>query len=123
MLKIILLILFSATLVSIGQVFFKKGVTPIPTPDLSDARSYGRFLAAVFKAPVIWLGFATIGVGIVLWLIALAQTDLSVAFPIDSMQYLVIIVAARIFLGEKIDRMKMMGTLLVVGGILLIAMS
>ena len=123
MLKIVFLILLSAILISIGQVFFKKGVTPLETPDLRRAGSYGKFIRNVFATPMIWLGFAAIGSGIVVWLVALAQTQLSIAFPIDSLQYLVILIIARIFLGEVIDRMKLAGTIFVVAGICLISMS
>ena len=123
MLRIILLILLSATLVSVGQVFFKKGVKPLETPDLRLSGSYGKFIGSVFSSPMIWLGFLTIGLGIAVWLVALAQTELSVAFPIDSLQYIVILVSARIFLGEKIDPMKLAGTVLVVAGICLISVS
>ena len=123
MTKIVLLILASTTFTGIGQVFFKKAVKPLETPNLRQAGSYGTFLRGVLTSPLIWLGFLTIGSGIVVWLIALAQTELSVAFPIGSLQYLVILVTARIFLGERIDRMKLMGTMLVIAGICLISAS
>ncbi len=123
MMRIVLLILWSATMIAMGQVCFKKGVAPLPTPDLRSARSYGNFLKSVFAAPAIWLGFGSVALGIVIWLVALAQTDLSVAFPLDSLQYLVIILAARMFLGEKIDIMKLFGTLMIIAGIVLISRS
>ena len=123
MIKIVLLILASATLVGVGQVFFKKGVMPLETPSLGRSGAYEKFIRGVLASPMLWLGFLTIGSGIVVWLIALAQTQLSIAFPIDSLQYLVILLIARIFLGEKIDRMKLAGTLLVVAGICLISTS
>ena len=72
---------------------------------------------------MIWLGLVTVIIGVVVWLIALAQTELSVAYPIDSLQYIMTLFAANIFLGEKIDRMKIMGTVLVIGGIVLISFS
>ena len=61
--------------------------------------------------------------GVVLWLVALAQNNLSLMYPLGSMQYLLTLLAARIFLGEKIDRPKLAGTFLVVSGIILIATS
>jgi uncharacterized membrane protein len=58
-----------------------------------------------------------------LWLIALAQGDLSLVFPIGSIQYIFVLFSAHIFLNEKIDRMKLIGTFLVVAGIILITIS
>jgi len=62
-------------------------------------------------------------IGLVIWLIALAQADLSIVFPIGSLQYILVLFLAHILLGEKIDRMKFIGTFLVVFGIILITIS
>ena len=121
--KIILLILISTIFMSLGNVCFKKGVGPIESPRLRSGSSYLKFLGQVFQMPMIWLGLVTVIIGIVVWLIALAQTDLSVAYPIDSLQYIMTLFAANIFLGEKIDKMKIMGTALVISGIVLISLS
>ena len=110
-------------MLSLGHVFFKKGVAPLGTPHLRVFRSYMAFIQQVFRTPVIWLGFAGIGAGIAVWIIALAQTDLSLAYPIASLQYVVVLIAARIFLGEKLDKMKLFGTAMVIGGIVLISVS
>ncbi len=122
MIKIILLIALSAALGSVGQVFFKKGVSCLEVPHMGHAGSYARFLRGVLGTPLVWLGFIAIAAGLVIWLIALAQTQLSVAFPIDSLQYVFILITARIFLGEKLDKMKLAGTVLVIAGICLISM-
>ena len=54
---------------------------------------------------------------------ALAQADLSFVFPVGSIQYIFVLFGTSIFLGEKIDRMKLTGTLLVITGIILITLS
>lgn len=123
MLKIIALILLAELWGVGGQILFKKSVNRLETPNLRSLSSYLNFLKCVLRMPHVWLGFCFIGVGITVWLIALAQTSLSIAFPIDSMQYILTLVFARIFLGERIDGMKLGGTLLVVLGIILVAMS
>jgi uncharacterized membrane protein len=61
--------------------------------------------------------------GMVVWLMALAQADLSLVFSIGSLQYIMILVLAHFLLGEKIDKMKLIGTFLVVAGIILITIS
>lgn len=123
MLKIVLLILVAEFWGTGGQIFFKKSANSVDTPNLRSPASFLNFIKKIFNIPGTWLGFAFIGIGMVVWLMALAQTDLSIAFPIDSMQYIVALIAARIFLDEKIDMMKLVGTLLVILGIVLVAMS
>ena len=62
-------------------------------------------------------------IGLVVWLLAIAQGNLSLVFPIGSLQYILILFLAHKFLGEKIDRMKLIGTLFVMAGIVLMSVS
>lgn len=123
MIMIILLILLAEICGVAGQILFKKTINNLDAPNMRSHISYLLFLKNVLRVPAVWIGFCFVGLGISIWLIALAQADLSLVFPIDSMQYIITLVAARIFLGEKIDRMKLGGTLLVMAGIALVAIS
>ena len=122
-LKLLLLVLLAEVWATAGQVLFKKSTNTLQTPDLKNWDSYARFVRKVLGMPGIWLGLGAMALGLVVWLVALAQNDLSLVFPIGSLQYILILIAARLFLGEKIDRMKLAGTLLVVAGIVLITLS
>ncbi len=123
LIRIGFLILLAETWNTIGQVFFKKATNQLEIPTLRSIKSYLTFLTRVLKKPGIWLGLGSLGIGIILWLMALAQGDLSLVYPIGSLQYILTLIAARIFLHEKIDGMKLIGTLCVVVGIILIAKS
>jgi len=123
MIKIFFLILLAEIWGITGQILYKKSANSAEMPDLRSIRSYFKFMKSVFSMPALWLGFACIFMGLVTFLFALAQTDLSIAFPIDSMQYIVALVASHFFLGEKITKYKLAGTLLVMAGVLLVAMS
>ena len=123
MVRIIIFILFTEVWYTAGQIFFKKATDRLAPPKLTNLRTYLVFIGCVLRIPAVWLGFLSFGVGVVLWLVALAQNDLSLVYPLGSMQYLLTLLAARIFLGEKIDRPKLAGTFLVVAGIVLIATS
>ena len=122
-LKLLLLVLLAEVWATAGQVLFKKSTNTLQTPDLKNWDSYARFVRKVLGIPGIWLGLGAMALGLVVWLVALAQNDLSLVFPIGSLQYILILIAARLFLGEKIDRMKLAGTLLIVAGIVLITLS
>jgi len=122
-LKVLFIILFAELWGVGGQILYKKTVTKIGTPNLRDIKSYLDFLKRTLADPGIWIGFGCVTIGICIWLVALAQADLSIAFPLDSMQYIMTLVAAHILLGEKINRKKLIGTLLVMSGIILVAMS
>jgi len=121
--KIGLLILFAETWNTAGQIFFKKSTNQLEVPTLRNAKSYLSFLAKALQLPGIWLGLASLTIGIILWLMALTQGELSAVYPIGSFQFILTLIAARIFLNEKIDGMKLAGTICVVLGIILIAKS
>ena len=113
MIKIILLVLLSEVFTAIGQVFFKK------TTNALEPYSLG----GVLRKPSIWIGLVSMAIGLAIWLMALAEGDLSLVYPIGSLQFILILFSAHIFLNEKIDKMKFLGTLLVVFGIVLIYLT
>lgn len=116
MLKLIAFIFLSEVCSLTGQIFFKKGVTGLEG-------SYFNFIKKTLSSPKIWAGLACISIGIVIWLMALAQAELSLVYPIDSMQYLLVLIGSWVFLREKIDADKLLGTLFVIIGIILVAKS
>jgi drug/metabolite transporter (DMT)-like permease len=123
MVKIILLVLLSEAITVIGQILFKKSANDIGVYDLRSGSDRIRFLSEVFARPQLWLGVLAMGAGLIVWLFALAQGNLSLVFPIGSLQYILILFLAHKFLGEKIDKMKLIGTLLVMAGIVLMSVS
>lgn len=123
MIKIILLVFLSEVLTVVGQIMLKKSANSLDVYNLYKVDAQIRFLKDVLVQPSLWTGFFMMALGLLAWLFALAQGDLSLVFSLGSMQYLLILVLAHYFLGEKIDRMKAIGTFLVMAGIVLIAMS
>jgi undecaprenyl phosphate-alpha-L-ara4N flippase subunit ArnE len=77
----------------------------------------------VIRRPAILLGLFCLAVGLIFWIAALSQAALSIVFVLGSMQYILILIASRFFLGEKIDRMRLLGTLFIAAGITLVALS
>lgn len=123
MIKVLWLVLLAEIWNTAGQILFKKSANALEAPHLKNLQSYLSFLKSVFSMPAIWLGLGAMGLGLWFWLRALAQSDLSVVFPLGSVQYILTLAAAGLFLGEKMDRLKIAGTLLVTAGIVLIALS
>jgi len=123
MVKIIVLVILAEIFMAVGHLLFKKGTNTIEAYSLRGVDAHRRFLKDVLVQPGIWIGFFAMAAGLVIWLAALAQGDLSLVFPMGSLQYLIILFSAHFFLGEKIDRMKLAGTFCVVIGIIFITMS
>lgn len=120
----VFLILLAAELFGVaGQVLYKKGVVKIGTPNFRDIRSCVNFACKLLFVPEITAGFVSIVMGLIVWLMVLAQADLTIAYPIGSVQYILTLAAAHFFLDEKINRLKLIGTLLVMVGIALVSVS
>ena len=119
MIKIVLLVLMAEIFGAVGQTLFKKSTNTIEVHSLKNVGTIVRFLLEILAKPYIWVGFLCISGGLVMWLIALAQGDLSLVYPISSMQYILILISAHVFLQERVDVMKLIGTFLVVVGIIL----
>lgn len=119
--KIVILVLIVESWGISGQVLFKKYVNTIKTPDLRDALSYIRFIQRIVAQPCIWLGIGCVTMSIVIWLVALAQADLSMVYPMESIQYIMALVVSGVFLREKISTIKIMGTCLIIFGIIFIS--
>jgi drug/metabolite transporter (DMT)-like permease len=123
MMKIVLIVLLAEIFTAVGQILLKKSANAADSYNLRRLDSHARFLADVFANPALWGGFLAMGIGLVVWIFALAQGDLSLVFSLGSLQYILILFGAHFFLGEKIDKMKVAGTFLVVFGIILITIS
>lgn len=123
MLKLIFIILFSEIWNTAGQVFLKKGADAIKTDISSGIRSYSVFIKEAVSQPFVWFGMISLAIGLGVWCIALALADLSLVYPIGSLQYILILISSRIFLKEKLDLMRILGTVCVVIGIIMIVNS
>jgi len=116
-----LLILLSQTGEMISQVFFKKGANNIDTRGLRGAGAPLKFFAKVITAPFIWYGFIAVGGAIAAWMLVLSKVTLSFAFPFQSLQALMIMAASVIVLKERMNAQRIVGTVLIVVGIIIVA--
>lgn len=123
MIRTILYVLMAEIWNTAGQLLFKKSANALPPVAGSGWKAYGIFFKDVVHRPGILLGLFCLAVGLIFWIVALSQAALSVVFVLGSMQYILILIASRLFLGEKIDGMRLVGTLFIAAGITLVALS
>ncbi|WP_309248955.1 EamA family transporter [Paenibacillus sp. MZ04-78.2] len=94
-----------------GQILFKFGLQKIG----------GFDLAKVAFSPFIISGLALYAVATVLWFIVLTKMNLSVAYPLQSLAYVLGIIAAWFFFGEVITMTKWVGVAAILFGAYMIA--
>ena len=118
-----LLILTSEIFNVTGQIIFKKSTNTIDAGSMRGMSGHVKYIQNVLAKSSIWAGFSFQILCVATWILALAQADLSFVFPLGSIQYILVLFSTYVFLGERIDRMKLTGTLLVITDIVLITLS
>ena len=74
----------------------------------------------VLRQPLFWAGLALTGTAAVVWLAVLSRLSLSVAYPLLSLSYVLMLFAARWLYREPITVPKLAGVILVCVGVALL---
>jgi drug/metabolite transporter (DMT)-like permease len=78
------------------------------------------FLAAI-ASPMVWGGLALYVSGTVSWLAVLSRIDLAVAYPLASMNYVLVTLLSATLLDESVTLLRWIGTASILVGILVVA--
>lgn len=116
------LILVSVTMSAVAQIALKHGMSS-PDVQASLAAGLGSALPSVARSLFVWLGLGLYGLGAVLWLGVLARVDVSQAYPFVGLGFILTMVFGITLLGEHVSAARLLGTCLVVIGVLLVARS
>lgn len=118
----IIYILISVLTGAIGQIMLKKGMTTMGPVTLTVDQ-----LPTVLwsMATNLWVVFGLLiyVTGTVFWLAALSRVDLSYAYPFASLSYVVMLAASWFIFHENITPLRLVGTLVVALGVILISRS
>ncbi len=118
--KNFLLILVCVALGVCGQLLLKQGMSADPDR-VDQASEVIPRLVQAFTNPVILLGFFCYGVSAALWLIVLTRNELSYAYPLLSMGYVLVVFLSRVFFQETVTTTRWLGTLVICVGVWLIS--
>jgi multidrug transporter EmrE-like cation transporter len=119
----LLLIIFSVVLGVGGQIALKYGVGVASGQPSSrivhslDARSILSFLGSAATNSYVLLGFVLYLVSALSWLVILSRVDLSFAYPLISIGYILIVVLSKFIFNEPVTSFRIIGTLLVCTGV------
>ncbi|MCK4396367.1 EamA family transporter [candidate division WOR-3 bacterium] len=105
-----------------GQSSIKYGASAAGKLSL-DFNQLGPFFVAVFKQPFILLGFILYGIGAFFWIGALSRIELSFAYPMLSVSYVLILLISWKFFGEAISLYRIFGIILIAAGVVFLAKS
>jgi multidrug transporter EmrE-like cation transporter len=116
MVLLLVAILFSVT----GELLLKHGMTRIGLLDLSKLLPMIPRLAG---NPHILMGLGSIGVGAVFWLSVISRVDLSWAYPMLAIGYVLVLLFSSLILKEHVPLVRWVGALVICLGVYLISRS
>ena len=123
MFKTIVIMLLAITAGTVGDILLAKGMKQLG--DLSTMNLRG-IMEVAFRAMTEWkivVGTAMLAMFFFLWLAVLSWEDLSVALPMQALNYVLVAVLAKYILHEEVSPLRWGGIALVCIGVMLITKS
>lgn len=118
----IALALFSISLGAVGQFLLKVGVKEIGgIGGLAFKR--GELVSTAVRIatePYIIIGILLFVISMVVWLAVLSRMELSRAYPMVSISYVLVALMARAFLGEQLGLTRVAGIAVILVGVVLV---
>ncbi|NIE77442.1 EamA family transporter [Pantoea sp. Tr-811] len=107
-----LLLLSACLLTCLGQVAQKFAV--------ESWRAQPSGWAGKLRSPWLWLALAALGSGLLVWLLVLQRMEVGIAYPMLSLNFVLVTLIARFAFHEPVDRRHWLGVALVIAGVALL---
>lgn len=118
MLKNMLMIVATVCLNTAGQFMLKAGINRIGTIDISRFLSY---LPGLASSPLVVAGLSSYVLSAALWIVILSRAELSWAFPMVSLSYVITAIFSPILLNEPFSLQRFFGILVICAGVFLVS--
>ena len=123
MLKTVAVMLVAVTAGTVGDILLAKGMRELGDISTMNLRGIAGAACQALTNPRLIAGTMMLAVFYFLWLAVLSWEDLSVALPMQALNYVLVGFLAQFFLGEDVSAMRWGGIILVSTGVVLIARS
>jgi multidrug transporter EmrE-like cation transporter len=121
-LSIVLFIISSVSLSAFAQIVLKMGMSNAKVQnDLLIAGNLFEKLFVALTNVYVVAGISMYLFSMILWLVVLSKIDVSVAYPFVGLGFIITMGLGFLILNEQITTMRVMGTILVVCGVLMVS--
>ncbi len=120
-LEIIALVAVVVAMGSFGQILMKQGLTNLGGLKITEILS--QRLLTVLSEWHVMAGVLLYAGSAILWLTILSKVDVSFAYPLIALGYIVTAILARFYFNENITIVRWLGILLIVGGVFMVTRS
>ena len=108
----LLLLLGACLLTCMGQVSQKFAV--------EGWRDQPDGWALKLRSPWLWSALVCLGLGLLVWLLVLLRWEVGIAYPMLSLNFVLVTLVARFVFHEAVDRRHWLGVALVMAGVMLL---
>lgn len=123
MFKTLIIMLLAVTAGTIGDLLLAKGMKEMGDISAMNLRGILNVAFQALTTPKLIIGTAMLAIFFFLWLAVLSWEDLSVALPMQALNYVLVAFLSQYFLGEVVTPLRWVGTILVCIGVMLITKS
>jgi multidrug transporter EmrE-like cation transporter len=108
---------------AVAQVLLKAGTNALGGAiHLTMSNAFETFIRVASQLPIL-AGLACYALSLVVWIMGLSRTDVTIAYPMLSLGYVVAALGAWMFLGETISPQRLLAIAVIMVGVALLARS
>ncbi len=115
-------ILTGICLNAIAQLLLKAGTNAVGAIHLTAENWFATGLKLATQLPILG-GLTCYVVSVLVWIIGLSRVDVTIAYPMLSLGYIINAIGAWYFLGEMVSTQRMLAIGVIIVGVILLARS
>ena len=123
MLKTVIVMFLAVSAGTVGDILLAKGMKEMGDLSVMNLRGILDAAMRALTSPKLIFGTAMLAIFFFLWLAVLSWEDLSVALPMQALNYVLVAFLSQYFLGEVVSPLRWAGTVLVCVGVMMITKS
>jgi len=123
MYKTAIVMLIAVIAGTIGDIFLARGMKELGDISAMNLKGILNVALQALSSPKLILGTVMLAVFFFLWLAVLSWEDLSVALPMQALNYILVAFLSQYFLHEVVTPLRWAGTVLVAIGVVMITKS
>jgi uncharacterized membrane protein len=123
MLKTVIIMIVAVAAGTVGDILVAKGMKEMGDLSAMNLRGLLNVAGKALTSPKLIFGTAMLACFFILWLAVLSWEDLSVALPMQALNYVMVAFLSKYFLGETVSLLRWSGIVLICIGVTIVTRS
>lgn len=115
-------ILTGVCLNALAQLLLKAGTNAVGAIHLTAENWFATGIKLATQLPIVG-GLGCYVISVVVWIVALSRVDVTIAYPMISLGYIINAIGAWYFLGEPVSAQRLLAIAVIIAGVVLLTRS